>query len=305
MPGQHVPDPDPVLLETEYTEPAMQSLQELANQPLPTLPTVDLPSVSLPQVNLPSLTLPGISAEEQKLLSYGMSMIEKMMSGQMPEAYTLGMEKIKSVLAGEYDPTKGDYYKGLKEEAETFKEEGISDIRQAGQLGGMLYSEPRIAEESKLIGQIATGLTKELGRLYESNINREAGMIPQLLGYSGQEINKQGQALSGIGSLSPLAGKSGDINRQQSMLNYQTGIDQALANQQIGAQESMFNVGQQTQQQLINQQIGSQQAMLPYTVSAPLYSELANYGTWSQPTTHYEPGILDYVIPVVAAWVGR
>ncbi|MBE3086317.1 MAG: hypothetical protein IMZ64_08900, partial [Bacteroidetes bacterium] len=140
--GKNVQDPDPVLLETEYSQQAVEGLSDLAYGELPTLPTV---------------SLPGISGTEQKLLSWGTSLIEKMMSGQMPEAFTLGMDKIKSVLAGEYDPTKGDYYKGLKQEAETLTEEGVGGIRQAGQLGGMLYSEPRMSEESRLSGTIGTG----------------------------------------------------------------------------------------------------------------------------------------------------
>jgi len=255
MPGKNVQDPDPVLLTTEYSDQALAGLEDLAYGEPPTLPTVNLP---------------GISGQESQLLSWGMGLIEKMMSGEMPEAYTLGMDKIKSILGGEYDPTKGDYYTGLKEEAETFKKEGISDIRQAGQLGGMLYSEPRIGEESRLIGQIGTGLTKELGRLYESNINREAGMIPQLLGYSQAKTGLMGQALSGIGSLSPLAGKGGDIARQQELLNWD---------------------------------VATNQAMFPYQYQGPIMESLANWGTWSQPTTHYEPGILDYALPIAAMFL--
>ena len=254
MPGQYVEDPEPELLTTEYSDEALAGLEELAYGELPTLPTVDLP---------------GISKEETKLLNMGMGLIEKMMSGEMPEAFNLGMDKIKSVLAGEYDPTKGDYYKGLKEEAEAYTEEGIGSIRQAGQLGGMLYSEPRLAAEERFRGQVGTGLTKELGRLFEANINREASMIPALLGYSGQEIGKQGMAMSGIAGMAPLAGKSGDIARQEA---------------------------------IINQGVGIQQAMLPYTAQAPIMQSLANWGTWSQPTMHYEPGILDYILGIGGAF---
>jgi len=257
MPGKQVKDPEPELLTTEYTDQAMQGLEELAYGELPTLPTVNLP---------------GISGQESQLLNWGMGLIENMMSGQMPEAFTLGMDKIKSVLAGEYDPMKSPYYEGIKQEAETLTQEGISGIRQAGQLGGMLYSEPRIGEESRLRGQIGTGLLQTLGGLYESNINREAGMIPQLLNYSGQEINKQGMAMSGISGLAPLAGKSGDIAREQ---------------------------------EIINQRIGSQQAMLPYVAQAPIMESLANWGTWSQPTSHYQPGLLDYALPIAGAGIGK
>ena len=257
MPGQNVQDPDPVLLETEYSQQAVEGLSNLAYGELPTLPTV---------------SLPGISGQESNLLNIGMGLIEKMMGGQMPEAFTLGMEKIKSILGGEYDPLTSPYYKGLKEEAARTEARGVSDIRQRSQLGGMLYSEPSMGIESDYRGQMGTGLLQTLGQLYESNINREAGMIPQLLGYSGQELNKQGMALSGIGALSPLAGKSGDIARQEALTNWG---------------------------------VGTQQAMLPYTAQAPIMESLANWGTWSQPTTHYEPGLLDYALPIGGAIFGK
>ena len=255
--GKNVQDPDPELLTTEYSDEAMAGLSDLAYGETPTLPKVDLP---------------GISGQESILLNWGMSLIEKMMSGQMPEAFTLGMDKIKSVLAGEYDPTKGDYYKGLKQEAETLTEEGIGGIRQAGQLGGMLYSEPRMAEESRLSGKIGTGLLQTLGGLYESNINREVGMIPQLLGYSAQEAGMPLAAMSGISNLAPLAGKSGDIARQEAFTNW--GVD-------------------------------TKQALFPYEYKAPIMESLANWGTWSQPTTHYEPGLLDYALPIGGAIFGK
>jgi hypothetical protein len=247
--GQQVEDPEPVLLNTPYSEDAMEGLSDLAYGELPTLPTLDLE---------------GISGKESQLLDWGMGLIEKMMSGKMPEAYTLGMNKIKSVLGGEYDPTTSPYYEGLKAEAGRFEEKGKGDIRTRGQMGGMLYSEPAMGIEADFSGQIGTGLTKELGRLFESNINREASMIPQLLGYSGQKIGREGMALSGMAGLAPLAGKGGDIQRQEDILN---------------------------------QQIGAQQAMLPYTAQAPLLQYLSDWGNFYQPSSHYEPGFLDYALP--------
>ena len=255
--GQDVADPEPQLLNTPYSEQAMEGLESLAYGELPTLPTLDLQ---------------GTSGEENQLLSWGMGLIEKMMSGKMPEAYTLGMNKIKSVLGGEYDPTTSPYYEGLKQEASRFEEKGKGDIRTRGQMGGMLYSEPAMGIEADFSGQIGTGLTKELGRLFESNINRETSMIPNLLGYSNAKTGMMGQALSGIGSLAPLAGKSGDIANQQAM---------------------------------INQQIGSQQAMLPYTAQAPILQNLSDWGNFYQPTTHHEPGLIDYALPIAGAAIGK
>lgn len=259
--GTYEEAPPPELLETEYTKPAMEALEELAYGGLPTLPGVTLPSYP---------TLPGMAAEEKKLLGYGMSAIEKLMSGVMPEAFGIGMEKIKSILGGEYDPLTSPYYTGLKEEAARFEEKGISDIRQRSQLGGMLYSEPAMGAEAEFRGILGTGLTKELGRLYEADIGRQAGMVPQLLGYAGLEAGMPGQALAGIGAISPLAG-----------------VERGIATQQaLGG----FGVG--TQQALSDWEVAMQQTMLPYTAQAPLLQALADYGTWYQPQQWYQPGLL-------------
>jgi hypothetical protein len=254
--GTYEEGPEPELLTTEYTDPAMQALLGLAT----TTPT------------LPSVSLPGVSGTEQQLLRQGMSMIQKLMSDKMPEAFGIGMEKIKSILGGEYDPMTSPYYKGLKEEAARFEQKGVSDIRQRSQLGGMLYSEPAMGAEAEFRGITGTGLTKELGRLYEADIGRQAGMVPQLLGYAGMEAARPGQALAGISALAPLAGKGGDIARQQELLNWQT---------------------------------ATQQELFPWTHQAPIQQYLADWGTFYQPEQIYKPGPFDYLAGLGSAWLGR
>jgi len=250
--GTYEEGPEPELLTTEYTEPSMTALQNLATT-TPALPTV---------------SLPGISGTEQQLLSQGMSLIQKLMSGEMPEAFALGMEKIKSILGGEYNPLTSPYYQGLKEEAARFEEKGISDIRQRSQLGGMLYSEPAMGAEAEFKGILGTGLTKELGSLYEADVNRQAGMIPQLLSYAGLEAGMPGQALAGISALSPLAGKGGDIARQQEFLNWG---------------------------------VGTQQALFPWTYGADINKYLADWGNWYQRQMYYTPGLGDWASGVAGA----
>ena len=247
--GKYEDDPEPIQLTTPESEAAVSQLQNLSTT------TPDLPSINLP----------GMTGTENQLLQQGMSLIQQLVSGKMPEAYTLGMNKIKSVLGGEYNPLTSPYYKGLKEEAARTESKGVSDIRNRSQLGGMLYSEPAMGIESGYKSEIGTGLLKTLGSLFESNINREAGMIPQLLGYSNAKTGMMGTALSGISALSPLAGKQGDINRQETMLNWQQDTNQA---------------------------------MFPWTYQAPILESLANYGTFYQPTQHYEKGWLDYILPI-------
>ena len=177
-------------------------------------------------------------------------------------------DKIKSILGGEYDPLTSPYYAGLKEEAARFEEKGISGIRQRSQLGGMLYSEPAMGAEAEFRGMVGTGLTKELGRLYEADIGRQAGMVPQLLGYAGLEQARPGQALAGIGAMAPLAGKGGDIARQQAMINWG---------------------------------VGTEQAMFPWTQQAPIQQYLSDWGNWYQPEMLYQPGLFDYILPFAGA----
>ena len=243
--GHYEEDEPPELLETEYTDPAMEKLAELMGRDV-TLPTVDLPK---------------LSDQEKKLVDFGTNIIQKMMGAGTPEPYEIGLEKIKSVLGGEYNPLTSPYYKGLKEEAARTEEKGISDIRQRSQLGGMLYSEPAMGAEAEFKGILGTGLTKELGRLYESDINRQTSMIPQLLGYAGYESSLPGQKIETLKSFAPMAGQERDIATKQ-----------ALADWQVGTQQELF----------------------PFQYQAPIAQYMADWGNWYQPTQHYVPGFWDY-----------
>jgi len=243
--GHYEEDEPPELLETEYTDPAMEKLAELMGRDV-TLPTVDLPK---------------LSDAEKKLVDFGTNIIQKMMGAGTPEPYEIGLEKIKSVLGGEYNPLTSPYYKGLKEEAARFEEQGISDIRQRSQLGGMLYSEPAMGAEAEFKGILGTGLTKELGRLYESDINRQTSMIPQLLGYAGYESSLPGQKIETLKSFAPMAGQERDIATKQ-----------ALADWQVGTQQELF----------------------PFQYQAPIAQYMADWGNWYQPTQTYHPGFWDY-----------
>jgi len=244
--GSYEKDDPPELLETEYTDPAMEKLAELMGKDV-TLPTVDIPK---------------LSDQEKKLVDFGSSIIEKMMTSGTSEPYELGLNKIKSILGGEYDPTKGDYYEGLKEETARFEEQGISDIRQRSQLGGMLYSEPAMGAEAEFKGILGTGLTKELGRLYEEDVNRQASMVPQLLNYAGYESSLPGQQIETLKSFAPMAGQERDI---------------------------------QTKQNLADWEVATQQELFPFNYQAPIAEYMADWGNWYQPTQTYHPGLLDYI----------
>lgn len=99
------------------------------------------------------------------------------------EAYDLGMGEIKRTLGGAYDPSHGEFYKGLSESSLREEERGISGIRQAAQMGGGLYGERRLGAESEYRAEMGTGRTSILGGLYERERGRRAEMIPQALQY--------------------------------------------------------------------------------------------------------------------------
>lgn len=244
--GSYEEGEPPELLETEYTDPAMDKLAELMGKDV-TLPTVDIP---------------GLSDMEKKLVSFGSSIIEKMMSSGTSEPYQLGLNKIKSILGGEYNPLTSPYYEGLKEESARLEEKGISDIRQRSQLGGMLYSEPAMGAEAEFKGILGTGLTKELGSLYEADVNRQTSMIPQLLNYAGFESNLPGQKIETLKGFAPLAGMERDINTKQ-----------ALADWEVKTNQELF----------------------PFQYQAPIAEYMSDWGNWYQPQMYYQPGLLDYL----------
>lgn len=65
------------------------------------------------------------------------------------------------------------YYQALKKGALTEETAGIGRLRRGAQLGGMLYSTPRLGEEAKMIGGTTTKLQQILGGMAEAERTRE------------------------------------------------------------------------------------------------------------------------------------
>jgi hypothetical protein len=59
------------------------------------------------------------------------------------------------------------YYQGLKTQALTEEQEALNRLRRGSQLGGMLYSTPRLGAEAQLIGQTTSKLQTLLGQMAE------------------------------------------------------------------------------------------------------------------------------------------
>ena len=65
------------------------------------------------------------------------------------------------------------YYQSLKTGALTEETEGIGRLRRGAQLGGMLYSTPRLGAEAKMIGGTTTKLQQILGGMAEAERTTE------------------------------------------------------------------------------------------------------------------------------------
>ena len=70
--------------------------------------------------------------------------------------------------------------------------------------------------------------------------------------------------------MAPLAGKGGDIARQQELLNWG---------------------------------VGTQQAMFPWTHQAPIHQFMADWGTFYTPEQTYKPGLFDYALPIAGMFL--
>lgn len=136
---------------------------------------------------------------------YGQSLLsDYVRDDSMPEAYTAGLNEILATLSGNYDPSQGDYYKGVSSEAERLRQSGISGIRRRSQLGGSLFSTPSARTEAEYSGQIDESLMQELGRLTEAERNKKLNAAGAALSYAGFEQDSDLKKLNAIGTFGSL-----------------------------------------------------------------------------------------------------
>ena len=98
---------------------------------------------------------------------------------QFPEAQGYTPYTYTPYPKGEVDVRRimeSPYYQSLKTQALTTEKEAINRLRRGSQLGGMLYSTPRLGAEAQLIGQTTSKLQQILGGMAEqertANIKR-------------------------------------------------------------------------------------------------------------------------------------
>lgn len=233
----------PQLLESPVNQAGIQGLQNLMGTPAPTV------------------NLQGLGAQGQQLLNLGMGLLQQLtqLAQNPPEAYKLGMAEIEKMLSGGYDPLSSPYYEGIRKEADIMTQKSVDQLMHGQQLRGTLASTPGMKAESELRALADARTLQTLGSLYESERGRTSNAVSQALGYAQYIPNIMGQALSGVGAMSPLATYGSDIANQQ-----------ALANAQL---QSNW-LGQQMQG----------------------YGAMMDYGTYYTNPMVYQPGFLDYLM---------
>lgn len=101
-------------------------------------------------------------------------------TAQVPEAQGYTPYTYTPYPTGEVDVSRimeSPYYQAVKKGALTEEQEAVSRLRRGSQLGGMLYSTPRLGAEARLRGETTTKLQQVLGGMAETerqqNIQRE------------------------------------------------------------------------------------------------------------------------------------
>ena len=175
---------DPELLNIPGAGKPIDFLKDLYSQ---NAPLQETPSA----MKIPLQGVAGLGANEQTVQNLLAKYLGTTATGG--EAFSAGLGEIKKTLGGEfYDPRTSDFWKGFRETSAMEQEQGVSDIRRRGQLGGGLFSTGVAGEEVKYQAGKESERTMMLGSLYEKERERKTTAVNQALGYAGLE--EQGAA---------------------------------------------------------------------------------------------------------------
>ncbi len=95
-----------------------------------------------------------------------------------PELMELGANEYRKTLSGDYDPSKGVYYKALRESAKRNLGETQKNIADYAGGGGRFYSGARVKQQSEADVDISNALNEILGQMTESERNRRFQAAP-------------------------------------------------------------------------------------------------------------------------------
>lgn len=113
-------------------------------------------------------------------------------------------ELAKTLNTDTYDPYKGEYYKSLRDEAMANNTDAVKQVRRGAQLGGMLYSQPRVQAEGDVASSTARGLNTTLAGLAENERARKLSAVPTAMSVGQQIDNQPVLSMSAISQFSPL-----------------------------------------------------------------------------------------------------
>lgn len=154
--------------------------------------------------------MPGQKEAYSSLLSGAMGQITPDYYSKLIQPYTgqftaplsaderYGIGWMKNILTGSYDPRTSPYYQGLRQQAQEDIGQALTNIRQSANLGGMLASTPRIAQEAQAQRKMVNDLSTVLGSLYEQERARQTQILPLYMQSAGlsrqiqqEELNKK------------------------------------------------------------------------------------------------------------------
>lgn len=139
----------------------------------------------------------------------GQSQLIEMLKGALPEAFTMGQNEFKNVLATDkYDPNaEGGVYSGFKRNVMRESQDAKDALQRDLAITGDMYSSDRAKQLGILGERTSNSLQDKLAELYDQYANRRLGAADKL-GQMG--IQEEGLKQNRIN----LASTIGDIQRQ-------------------------------------------------------------------------------------------
>ncbi|MGE4358053.1 MAG: hypothetical protein AB7E08_05855 [Candidatus Omnitrophota bacterium] len=175
---------EPEILETEWQKQAKQRLTELSQQPYQ--------------------RYTGQVFAEYPYKTELQNLLRGYIGRDTPELYKASESELLKTLTGEYDPYTSLYYQAMREGALREEKEALNRLRRGAQLGGMLYSTPRLSAEANLLAQTQTGLAKLLSGMAETERARRLSTVPQAMAVGEQIANIPLESMQAIATISPL-----------------------------------------------------------------------------------------------------
>ena len=139
----------------------------------------------------------------------GQSQLMDMLKSALPEAFTMGQQEFKDVLATDkYDPyAKGSLYEGFKRNTMRESQDAKDALQRDLALTGDMYSSDRAKQLGILGERTSNSLQDKLAELYDTYSQRRLGAAQQLGTMGQQEESMKSNRIN-------LASTIGDMQRQ-------------------------------------------------------------------------------------------